>query len=196
MVKQELDISRDAYRQFTDGQIPCKHIYEDIFFTEEYDPYTEEGYAKLQWANHQVNAANNFLEARTSTKKSLKQLGPMKNASATTDWLSTLSTAVQACEKASNTLRSEKWVSSTQMGYCLQIMSSLIDAKKSFEGRAKALNPEILHVTKFDKSGKVIYALGEHTPQWMQNIAKDALTALCAHILNTHFYIPFWSYSI
>ena len=55
------------------------------------------------------------------------------------------------------------------------ILAALIQVKKSFECRAKTLNPSLLTETKFDKEGRPIYTLGETTPSWMQKLARDAL---------------------
>ena len=131
---------------------------------------------KLQWAEHQIKAAQGFLESITSTKKNLKQLGSVKNASASAEWLKSLLGAVQACEKASNALRSEKWVAKDQLSNTGSILSALIVARKAFHTRVKAFRPNTVFETEFDRERNVIHALGQETPSWMQRLAEDALS--------------------
>ena len=186
-LKNELDSTRDTYRQFTDGNIPCKHIYENLFFSEDCDPYTTEGHQKLQWAEHQVKAATGFLESRTSTKRNLKQVSSFKDASATSAWLNDLLGAVQSCEKASKTLRSENWDSKAHLANCGKIMSSLLAVRKAFISRIQSTDANFIVETDIDKkTNKIINALGQNTPAWMQKICEDALGWLHVGVRNSH----------
>ena len=146
--------TRDIYRQFSDGEIPCKHVYEDLFLTDFYDPYTTDGHAKIQWAEHQIKAALGFSESRTSSKKNLKQITGIKDASEMNAWLNGLLCAIQSCEKACATIRSEKWESKSRLTLSGALLTNLIDARKLFISRTQSINPKLLTETEFDLKTK------------------------------------------
>ena len=170
---------KDTYKEFTEGEVPCKHIFEEIFFTELHDPYTVDGHRKLQWAEHQIKAARGYIDAQTSSKKNLKQLAGIKDAGALSSWLNTFLAAVQLCEKKPNAIRAEKCDAKTQLETSGKILSALIAARKSFSARITALNPTMITETVFGKNKTEVYSLGKSTPAWMQRLAKDALREIC-----------------
>ena len=167
--------ARDIYRQLSEGDIPCKHIYEEVFLSEDHNPYTAEGHDKLQWEEHQIKAAIGFLESKTSSGKNLKQLVGIKDAAGIATWLNAFLKSAQSCEKASGGMRSGKWGAKAQLRNFGNTLIALIDARKAFSSRATSLNPNVITETIFDGENKEIHALGRHTPQWMQMLCKDAL---------------------
>ena len=169
---------KDAYKEFTEGEVPCKHIFEEIFFTELHDPYTAEGHRKLQWADHQIKASLGYIEGRTSSKKNLKQLAGIKDAGALSSWLNAFLAAVQLCEKKPNALRSEKWDAETQLGNSGKMLSALISARKSLNARIASLSPNMITETVFNKNKTEVFSLWKSTPDWMQRLAKGALRVI------------------
>lgn len=172
--KELINEARDIYRQFTEGDIPCKHIYEEMYLTEVTNPYTSDGHEKLQCVEHQIKVAIGFLESKTSSKN-LKQLVGAKDDSGIATWLNAFLKSAQACEKASSGMRSTKWETKAQLQGCGNTLSALIDCRKAFCARANMLNPTVITETIFDGKKKEIHTLGEQTPQRMQMICMDAL---------------------
>ena len=68
-VEKEYDGARIAYRQFSDADIPRRHIYEEVFFSEQRTPYAVIGLGELQRARLRVEAHIGFLESKTSPRK-------------------------------------------------------------------------------------------------------------------------------
>ena len=64
-------------------------IYREFFSGEDYNLYKPDGNAKLQRAEHEIEAAIGFLESITSAEKNRKQLGCVGNASPPAGWLTT-----------------------------------------------------------------------------------------------------------
>ena len=173
--QKDFSENRDIYQQFSDGDIPCKHIYQEIFETENLNPYTNEGCEKLQWAIHQVKAASGYLESKTSAKKNLKQLAGIRDASGLAKWLSSFLLSIQACEKTSSALRTGKYDTKTLRTNTGNAIACLITARKAFCDRATALNPQVVTETLSDGQQREIYALGKSAPEWMQRLSQDTL---------------------
>ena len=174
--QEDLGAGRGAFKDATDGDIPRKYISNELLPSEDYYPYTQDGHVKLHRGEHRIKAESGFLESIAPARKNLQHLGSVENASASAGWLKTLLAAVQACEKASNALRSGKWDARAQLPNAWAILSALVETGKAFNGRAHAFSPDTVLETEFDRNRKAIHALGAHTPSWMQKLAQGDLS--------------------
>ena len=84
-------------RNLSSDDMPCRDIYEDIFFGEVMSPYTAAGLGKIQWAECQVKANCTYLQNISSTKKNLKQLTKNAEASEHKNYLNNLENFLQVC---------------------------------------------------------------------------------------------------
>ena len=76
MVKEEprpeidqLSSMKARYAGVSEQDVSRKHIYEELFFANSMDPFTQLGSARTQWAEQQVKATKSYLQKMTSSKE-------------------------------------------------------------------------------------------------------------------------------
>ena len=95
----ELNRYRNCFRDITEDDINCKHIYESLFFTESLTPYTKSGAKKIQWNEQQTKGTANYLNAQNSNKKNSYQLGNVQDTGGQVNMLNDLSAALRVMAK-------------------------------------------------------------------------------------------------
>ena len=173
-VRKEFEDARSAYRQFSEADIPCKHISEELFFSEKHTLH-KRWPRKTSAGRAPSKSIHWFPGKQDIVEENLKQLDGIKDASGLAKWLIAFLASIQSCGKASTSLRSDKWGAKTQLQNGGNAINSLILAKKAFCTRPNALNPEVITGTQFDSSQREINALGRDTPVWAQRLAQDTL---------------------
>ena len=103
----QLSSIQARYAGVSEQDLSRKRIYEELFFTNTMDPYTQLGSARTQRAEQQVKASKAYLQKMTSSKKNLMQIKFIPDAGGQINWISDLDTAFGAINKCAPSLQSE-----------------------------------------------------------------------------------------
>ena len=115
------------------------------------------------------------MNSQTSVKKNVRELTNIQNADSQQSWLSDLGEAVTAAVKAGPKLQAEKWEAKVQLQQSAKVLQALVTVRKTYQAHMTKTKGE-LEETLFSSANKPILKLGTCTPNWMQLLAKDALT--------------------
>ena len=188
MVKEEPPSDGDQfatmkarYAGVTEQDIARKHIYEELFFSNSMDPFTQLGAARTQWAEQQVRATKTYLQKMTSSKKPLTQRSFIPDAGGQINWISDLDAVFTAINRSVTSLQNEKTVAKTQLEHATKILNSLVTARKHFLNRMSKLDSD-LDLQQRQNKGVPVQCLGDATPPWMMRLAKNALVVYSCRV--------------
>ena len=129
------------------------------------DPYTQLGYARLQWGEQQLKASKAYLQKMTSGEKNLMQI----------TFIPDLDSAFTVLNKCAASLQIEKWEAKKQLADATRILTALVAVRRHFMLRVAKISND-LELQQKSQKGAPILCLGDVVPPWMQRISKDALT--------------------